>query len=162
MIGHSINHDCYKCLCRVCGAVGCPHKAHGYPSRCAARCWTCFGDNKPHPILDCDFFYFKQLHKFRIRRIYRIPEIRYVDKTNADDIRVMLTEILRILNADGADAAPDVNCVRNNCICLSCPVKDRCSDRCSRCRDYKGQYPVKLCARRLQFLKQCDIMENRK
>lgn len=145
MIGHGVNPECYRCLCRVCGAAACPHKLYGYNNRCAARCWIRFGGFKAHPILDCDFFYFKFCHKYRIRRVYKQPEIRYVDKTNADDIRVMLTEILGLLRAE---ERYDINCVRHECLCLSCPIRDRCSDRCLMCVDYKGQHPVKLCGKR--------------
>lgn len=150
MISYGVNPACYKCLCRVCGAAACPHKLYGYPSRCDARCWNCFGGYRAHPILDCDFFYFKMFPKYRIKRIYRKPKIRYVDKTNADDIRIMLTEILRLISADER-ARSDINCVRNKCLCLSCPIFSSCSDRCSLCHDYPGQRPVKLCGKRLQI-----------
>ena len=154
MIGHGITRECYKCLCRVCGAAECPHKLIGYPNRCSARCWFQRNGFEPHPILDCDFFYFKICHKFRIRRIYKIPEVRYVDQTNADDIRVMLAEVLQLLKSGSAPA--DVNCVRNNCLCLQCPVSDQCQDRCKYCRSYRGERPVKLCGRRLQVLKEMN------
>lgn len=154
MISHGINNNCYRCLCRVCGAAECPHKLIGYPNRCSARCWFRKSGFDPHPILDCDFFYFKVFHKYRIRRIYKIPEVRYVDKTNADDIRVMLTDILNLLKSSAAPA--DVNCVRHQCICLNCPVSDYCDDRCNFCKSYKGEYPVKLCGRRLQLLRHIE------
>ncbi len=148
MIGHGVNKYCYRCLCRVCGGVGCPHKAIGYANRCIARCFA-KGFN-PRPILDCDFFYFCCAHKYRIKRVYKSPQIRYVDKTNADDIRVMLTEILQVLKPNGI--AADVNCVRGDCLCLKCPMIDKCDKRCKLCKDYKGQHPVKMCGNYTLYL----------
>ena len=146
MLVHEINHECYKCICRVCGQAGCPHRT-GWYKRCV-RCWE---NHKCSPILDCKNFYLKYFPKYRIKRIYKRPKIRYVDKTNADDVRIMLTEILRILRPESAVSHSDINCVKNECICLSCPLSHACADRCGNCREYKGQYPVRMCGKRLQI-----------
>lgn len=77
--------------------------------------------------------------------------MRYVDKTNVDDIRVMLTEILSLLES-GSRTSPvtDVNCIRQDCLCLRCSYFSTCNFRCDLCRDYRGQNPVKLCGLKLQ------------
>lgn len=143
MLTHEINHACYKCICRVCGQAGCPHRNGKYK-----RCVGCWQAHKFRPILDCANFYMALRPKYTIRRVHSKPKVRYVDKTNADDVRVMLTEILRILRPDSATATADINCTRNKCICLTCPIGDRCKDRCCFCTKYKGQHPVRLCGRR--------------
>lgn len=150
MLTHEINPICYRCICRVCGQTGCPHRTNQYK-----RCMSCWENARYRPILDCQNFYLKCFPKYRVKRVLTRPKIRYVDKTNEDDIRVMLTEILRILRPESASAAADVNCVRNNCICLSCPLADRCKDRCDLCKDYKGQIPVRMCGKRLQYERKC-------
>ena len=142
MVTHKINPVCYRCICRVCGQRGCPHRPNNYK-----RCFgVCIANCEFRPIIDCKNFYLKQFPKYRIRRVYSRPKVRYIDKTNADDTRVMLTEILRILRAGTSPVMADVNCVRNRCICLTCPLADRCEDKCKQCKEYKGQNPVKLCA----------------
>lgn len=143
MLISEVNHVCYKCICRVCGQAGCPHRSGRYK-----RCVSCWQSQKFRPILDCANFYLALRPKFMIRRVYIKPKIRYIDKTNADDVRVMLSEILRILKPESASATADVNCIRNKCICITCPISDRCNDRCLLCKQYKGQYPVRLCGRR--------------
>lgn len=147
MITHEIPRECYRCLCRACGQIGCPHRDYKYK-----RCLVCWSTHKLRPILDCENFYFKFFHKYKIRRICKIPVVRYVDKTNADDIRVMLTEILELLRS-GSSGSPmtDVNCIRHNCLCLNCAYYSSCDMRCSFCRNFKGENPVKLCGRKLQL-----------
>ena len=147
MITYEIPRQCYRCLCRACGQIGCPHRDYKYK-----RCQVCWSDHSFRPILDCENFYFKFFHKYRIRRIYKIPKVRYVDKTNSDDIRVMLTEILSLLQ-NGSKTSPttDVNCIRQECLCLSCEYFASCKDRCDMCKNYKGQYPVRLCAKKLDL-----------
>lgn len=145
MLTAEITHACYKCICRVCGQAGCPHRTNRYK-----RCVRCWEQHKCSPILDCKNFYLKYYPKYRIKRVYSKPKVRYVDKVNADDVRVMLAEILRILRPESATATADVNCIRHNCICLTCPIADRCNERCLLCKDYKGQRPVWLCGRRVQ------------
>lgn len=146
MITYEIPRPCYRCLCRVCGQVGCPHRDYKYK-----RCQVCWSMHDFRPILDCQNFYFKFFHKYRIRRIYKVPKVRYVDKTNADDIRVMLTEILSLLQS-GSKTSPttDVNCIRNECLCLSCSYFASCKERCDLCGDYKGQFPVSMCGKKTQ------------
>ena len=141
MITYEIPRQCYRCLCRVCGQIGCPHRDYKYK-----RCQICWYTHEFRPILDCMNFYFKFFHKYRIRRIYKIPKVRYVDKTNSDDIRVMLTEILSLLHSE-SESSPttDVNCIRHQCLCLSCSYFSSCADRCVMCKDYKGQFPVRMC-----------------
>lgn len=147
MLTHGVNHECYKCICRVCGQASCPHRGGEY-KRCFSICYV-----KPfvkRPILDCANFYLQYFPKYRIKRVYKSPQIRYVDKTNADDIRVMLTEILQALKPNGITA--DVNCVRHDCLCLKCPLADRCNVRCRLCKNYKGQHPVKMCGNYTLYL----------
>lgn len=146
MIDYEIKHICYKCICRVCGQAACPHRNDRYK-----RCFHCWSTLNYAPILDCKNFYFRFFPRYRIKRVYSTPKIRYVDKTNADDIRVMLTEILTLLKSPQVQA--DINCIRNKCLCLDCPGWDRCDDKCNMCRNYKGEHPVKLCARRLMLMK---------
>ena len=147
MITYEIPRPCYRCLCRVCGQVGCPHWSYIFRKRCN-DCWF---HHDFRPILDCENFYFKFFHKYKIRRVFTRPEVIYVDKTNADDLRVMLTEILTILRS-GSLTSPvsDVNCIRHKCLCLSCNYHEHCSDRCDNCRDYRGQHPVKMCGLKMQ------------
>lgn len=147
MITYEIPRPCYRCLCRVCGQAGCPHWNNVYRKRCQ-DCW--FSHNF-RPILDCENFYFKFFHKYKIKRVFSRPKVRYVDKTNADDLRVMLTEILGLLRS-GAPTSPttDVNCVRQNCLCLKCSHFERCDVRCNLCLDYRGQNPVIMCGLKLQ------------
>ena len=147
MITYEIPRPCYRCLCRVCGQAGCPHWNNIYRKRCQ-DCW--FSHNF-RPILDCENFYFKFFHKYKIKRVFSRPKVRYVDKTNADDLRVMLTEILGLLRS-GAPTSPttDVNCVRQNCLCLKCSYFERCDIRCELCRDYRGQNPISMCGLKLQ------------
>ena len=147
MITYEIPRPCYRCLCRVCGQAGCPHWNYRYKKRCN-DCWY---NHDYRPILDCENFYFKFFKRYRIRRAYSRPKIRYVDKTNSDDIRVMLTEILELLRS-GSPSSPitDVNCIRNKCLCLSCPYYSRCKVRCTQCREYKGEHPVRMCGLKLQ------------
>lgn len=147
MITYEIPRPCYRCLCRVCGQAGCPHWSNLYRKRCQ-DCWYTHNFS---PILDCENFYFKFFPKYKIRRVFSRPKVRYVDKTNADDLRVMLTEILELLRS-GSEASPvtDVNCVRQNCLCLSCDYYSRCDFRCDLCRDFRGQNPVRICGVKLQ------------
>lgn len=140
MITSYIPPECYKCICRVCGQLGCPHR-FGTVKRCV-RCWEAAHYS---PILDCKNFYRKEYPRFRILRRYRSPLIRYVDKTNADDIRVMLTEILHLLRS-GSPQMTDVNCIKYDCLCLKCHYFADCQDKCKLCIKYKGQHPVKMCA----------------
>ena len=147
MITYSIEPICYKCICRVCGQLGCPHRRGEYK-----RCFLCMIRHDYSPILDCKNFYRREYPRFRVRRIYKKPSVRYVDKTNADDIRVMLTEILSLLGSGSAPEA-DVNCIRHSCLCLSCPLSSKCSERCKLCNEYKGQHPVKLCAQLVLYNK---------
>ena len=146
MITHEIPRPCYRCLCRACGQSGCPHRNYKYK-----RCQVCWAMHCFRPILDCENFYFKFFHRYKIVRIRKIPKVRYVDKTNSDDIRVMLTEILSLLQS-GSTASPltDVNCIRQECLCLSCSYFPGCNDRCDICGDYKGQYLVFFCGSKLQ------------
>ena len=148
MITYYIPRPCYRCLCRVSGQAGCPHWNYRYKKRCN----DCFYNHEYRPILDCENFYFKMFKRYRIRRKLARPAIRYVDKTNADDIRVMLTEILELLQS-GSPGSPitDVNCIRNNCLCLKCAYYPRCDDRCKLCKKYKGEHPVSMCGRKLQL-----------
>ncbi|GEM_PF-6221251 len=142
MITYEIPRPCYRCLCRVCGQAGCPHWNNLYRKRCN-DCWY---NHKYRPILDCENFYFKFFKRYRIRRICSRPKVRYVDKTNADDIRVMLKEILELLHS-GSPSSPttDVNCIKNNCLCLKCDYFARCDIRCKLCTEYKGESPVRMC-----------------
>lgn len=147
MLSHGINKECYKCLCRVCGQAACPHRGYRYK-----RCFgVCVYYKEFRPILDCDNFYLYHFPKYRIKRVFKSPKIRYIDKTNADDIRVMLSEILSLLKPKSAAAIADVNCLRNECICLTCPLSHTCKERCDICIKYKGQHPVKLCAKQVQY-----------
>jgi len=149
MITGKINPVCYKCICRACGQATCPHRDYKYK-----RCFgVCMRKKEYRPILDCKNFYLKCFPKYKIRRVYKRPQLRYVDKTNADDIRVMLSEILRLLRPESAAANADINCIKHECICVKCPLSDKCMERCGLCKDYKGQNPVRLCARRAQFLR---------
>lgn len=147
MITHFIPHICYKCLCRVCGQRGCPHR-----SRQEKRCWSCWRSHEYAPILDCNNFYFKQLHKYKVRRVHKAPKIRYIEKFSDGDIAQLLGEILRLLNSPMVPA-DDVNCIKSDCLCLSCPASQICKDRCTRCVNWRGESPVKLCAIRIQFEK---------
>lgn len=146
MITHEIPSICYHCLCRVCGQAGCPHR--GYRRK---RCNECWFSHDFKPILDCDNFYFKFFKRYKIRRIYSRPAVIYVDKTNSDDIRVMLTEILELLRS-GSPSSPltDINCIRQKCLCLKCGYYSTCKIRCELCVKYKGEHPVKLCGVKLQ------------
>lgn len=141
MITYSIEPICYKCICRVCGQLGCPHRRGEYK-----RCFLCMIRHDYSPILDCKNFYRREYPKFRVYRVYRSPKIRYVDKTNSDDIRIMLTEILSLLK-DGRSPSTDINCIRQRCLCLECPLFSSCSERCKLCEDFKGHHPVKMCAK---------------
>lgn len=143
MITTYIPPECYRCICRVCGQLGCPHR-----TRNVKRCAICWERHKLSPILDCKNFYRREFPRFRIVRKYKIPEIRYVDKTNADDIRVMLAEILRLLKSADSPVT-DVNCLRHDCLCLKCSWFISCQDRCKLCTKYRGEHPVKLCAIKL-------------
>ncbi|MCM1165877.1 MAG: hypothetical protein NC299_09740 [Lachnospiraceae bacterium] len=147
MITYEIPRPCYRCLCRVCGQAGCPH----WNGRYRKRCNDCWYSHDFRPILDCENFYFKFFKRYRIRRVYRRPKVRYVDKTNADDIRVMLTEILELLRS-GSSSSPmnDPNCIRHDCLCLRCAYFSMCKERCAFCTEYKGQHPVKMCGLKLQ------------
>lgn len=147
MLTHGVNRECYRCICRVCGQAGCPHRGYQY-----RRCYgVCVLGGKFRPILDCANFYLRQFPKYRIKRVYKSPQIRYVDKTNADDIRVMLTEILQALKPNGITT--DVNCVRHDCLCLKCPLAaTKCDVHCKLCQDYKGQHPVKMCGNYTLYL----------
>lgn len=148
MITYEIPRPCYRCLCRVCGQAGCPHWNYRYKKRCN-DCWY---NHKFRPILDCENFYFKMFKRYRIRRVYSRPKVRYVDKTNSDDLRVILTEILELLQS-GSPSSPvtDVNCIRQNCLCLNCDYFSRCKIRCDLCRKYKGENPVIMCGLKLQL-----------
>lgn len=147
MITYEIPRPCYRCLCRVCGQAGCPHWNYRYKKRCT-DCWY---SHDFRPILDCENFYFKMFKRYRIRRVYSRPKVRYVDRTNSDDIRVMLTEILDLLKS-GSPSSPvtDINCIRNKCLCLNCAYYSRCDIRCKQCSKYKGEYPVRMCGVKLQ------------
>ena len=147
MITYEIPRLCYRCLCRVCGQAGCPHWNYRYKKRCN----DCRYSHKFKPILDCENFYFKMFKRYRIRRVLARPSVRYVDRTNADDIRVMLTEILELLKS-GSPSSPatDINCIRNNCLCLSCAYYSRCDIRCKLCKKFKGEHPVRMCGVKLQ------------
>ena len=149
MMTSKMNPVCYRCICRVCGQAACPHRGYKYK-----RCWgVCVANKEYRPILDCKNFYLQCFPKYRIKRVYKRPRVRYVDKTNADDVRIMLTKILNILEPEGAAANADINCIKHECICVNCPLSDRCMERCDLCKDYKGQNPVRLCARRIQHLR---------
>lgn len=150
--------ECLTCLCHVCGQAGCPHWNGSYKKRCN----DCFFSHTYKPITICNNFYFKFYPKYRIKRVYRSPVVRYVDKTNADDVRIMLTEILKILRSSkkheqpGADERSnfDVNCLKYRCLCLSCRLyPDTCNEHCKLCRDYPGQHPIKLCGKKMLFEK---------
>ena len=147
MITYEIPRPCYRCLCRVCGQAGCPHWNYRYKKRCN-DCWY---SHKFRPILDCENFYFKMFKRYRIRRVLARPAVRYIDRTNSDDIRVMLTEILELLKS-GSESSPltDVNCIRNNCLCLKCAYYSRCELRCKLCKNFKGEFPVRTCGVKLQ------------
>ncbi len=147
MITHFIPHICYKCLCRVCGQRGCPHRA-----RQEKRCWSCWRSHEYAPILDCNNFYFKQFHKYKVRRVHKAPKVRYIEKFSDGDIAQLLGEILRLLNSPMV-LTDDVNCIKSDCLCLSCPASQICKDRCTRCVNWRGESPVKLCAIRIQFEK---------
>ncbi len=147
MITHYIPHICYKCLCRVCGQLGCPHRP-----RHDKRCWACWRSHDFKPILDCNNFYFRQIKRFRYTRTHKKPEIRYIEKFSDGDIAQLLGEILRLLNSPIAPA-DDINCIKSNCLCLDCPAVSICKDRCNLCREWKGESPVKLCALRVKFMK---------
>ncbi len=141
MITYEIPRACYRCLCRACGEVGCPHRDYRYK-----RCYLCWRDHNYRPILDCENFYFKKIsHRYKIRRIASNPKIRYIDKTNSDDIRIMLTEILMLLH-NGNNPITDVNCIKNDCLCLHCDYFARCKISCDLCKSYKGEHPIKMCA----------------
>lgn len=145
MITGYIPRDCQYCICRICGQSACPHR-----SRPIKRCNLCWRDHVFRPIHDCRNFYFKWYHRYRVVRRYRSPEVRYVDKTNADDIRVMLTEILELLRSGSVDSpVTDVNCVRYNCLCLSCRYFSDCDKRCNLCINYRGEHPIFMCATKL-------------
>lgn len=89
--------------------------------------------------------------RYRIRRKLARPAVRYVDRTNADDIRLMLTEVLALLKSGSPDSpTTDINCIRNNCLCLNCAYYSRCDIRCKLCNKYKGEYPVRMCGVKLQ------------
>lgn len=145
MITCYINPECRYCICRLCGQASCPHR-----TRNIKRCNLCWRNHDYRPILDCKNFYFKGYPKYKIVRVLKSPQVRYVDKTNADDIRVMLTEILELLRS-GSSNSPitDVNCVRHNCLCLNCRYFSDCDKRCNLCTNYRGEHPVKLCAHKL-------------
>ena len=142
MITFEIPRHCYRCLCRVCGQAGCPHWNGRYKKRCN-DCWL---SHSFKPILDCENFYFKFFKKYHIRRIFSKPKIRYVDKTNADDIRVMLSEIISLLKS-GSSRSPltDVNCIRHDCLCLRCSYFENCDIKCEYC-SYFGENPLRMCA----------------
>ncbi len=140
MITYEIPRPCYRCLCRACGQVGCPHRNYRYK-----RCYLCTIKHDFRPILDCENFYFeKTSHRYKIRRVAIKPKIRYVDKTNADDIRIMLTEILKLLHSPNSPTT-DVNCVKHGCLCLHCDYFPNCKIKCDLCKHYKGENPIKMC-----------------
>lgn len=146
MISHEINHSCYKCLCRVCGRAGCPHRP-----RSERRCQSCWRSHTFKPILDCDNFYFKHFHKYRIKRVHKAPEVRYIEKFSDGEIAQLLGEILRLLNSPLVPSE-DINCIKSSCLCLNCPVSF-CNVRCNSCIKWRGESPVKLCAVRRIFEK---------
>ena len=138
MITHFIPHICYKCLCRVCGQRGCPHRA-----RQEKRCWSCWRSHEYAPILDCNNFYFKQFHKYKVRRVHKAPKVRYIEKFSDGDIAQLLGEILRLLNSPMVPT-DDVNCIKSDCLCLSCPASQICKDRCKRCVNLRLSLPIML------------------
>lgn len=145
MITGYIPPECYKCICRVCGQFVCPHRSFK-----KKRCLLCWETHQLRPILDCKNFYRKEFPKFRVVRRYRSPSIRYVDKTNSDDIRVMLSEILQLLRSGSADSPlTDINCIKQRCICVNCAYFSSCDSRCKLCRSFRGEHPVSLCAVKL-------------
>lgn len=145
MIKSEILPECYTCICRACGHLGCPHRNGKYK-----RCYLCTVRGERRPILSCTNFYRKEYPRYRIKRVYKSPKIRYVDKTNADDIRVMLTTIIGLLSP-GTSPVTDVNCVRHDCLCLKCSLFTTCESKCKLCVDFKGQHPVKLCANKVLY-----------
>lgn len=145
MITYFIPHICYKCLCRVCGQRGCPHRF-----RQEKRCVSCWRSHEYRPILDCTNFYFMHFHKYKVRRVHKAPKIRYIEKFSDGDVAQLLGEILRLLNSPIAPTE-DINCIKSECLCLDCPAASICESRCKRCVDWRGQYPVKMCAVRVQF-----------
>lgn len=94
MITYFIPHICYKCLCRVCGQRGCPHRF-----RQEKRCVSCWRSHEYRPILDCTNFYFRHFHKYKVRRVHKAPKIRYIEKFSDGDVAQLLGEILRLLNS---------------------------------------------------------------
>lgn len=148
MLTHEINRECYKCLCRVCGQLGCPHRP-----RSERRCLSCWRCHVFSPILDCSNFYFRQVKKFRyLGIVHKKPKIQYIDRFSDGDIARLLTEILRLLHSPVVPT-DDLNCVKSRCLCFDCPLGSSCKHRCSCCKSWKGESPVKLCAVRLQFSK---------
>ena len=147
MLTHEIYSECYKCLCRICGQAGCPHRP-----RSERRCLSCWRSHDFSPILDCDNFYFKQLHKYKIKRVHKVPEVRYVEKFSDGEIAQLLGEILRLLKSPLVPS-DDINCIKSGCLCLNCPASQLCNHRCVMCGDWRGHYPVKLCAVRLKHEK---------
>jgi len=80
----------------------------------------------------------------------RFGGFRYIEKFSDGDIAQLLGEILRLLNSPIAPTE-DINCIKSECLCLDCPAASICESRCKRCVDWRGQYPVKMCAVRVQF-----------
>lgn len=141
MITGYIPRECQYCICRLCGQAACPHRP-----RPIKRCNLCWSAHELRPIHDCRNFYFKWYHRYTVVRRYKSPRIRYVDKTNADDLRVMLTEILQLLRTGDQIVRSDVNCVRHNCLCIRCDYFSSCSDRCKLCINFRGEHPISMCA----------------
>lgn len=108
MITYFIPHICYKCLCRVCGQRGCPHRF-----RQEKRCVSCWRSHEYRPILDCTNFYFRHFHKYKVRRVHKAPKIRYIEKFSDGDIAQLLGEILRLLNSPIAPTE-DINSLSLN------------------------------------------------
>lgn len=147
MITHYIPHICYKCLCRVCGQLGCPHRP-----RQEKRCWSCWRSHDFKPILDCSNFYFRQVKKFRYKRIvHKKAQVRYIEKFSDGDIAQLLCEILRLLHSPVVPSE-DINCIKSGCLCLDCPASSICKHRCELCRNWKGENPVRLCGVRTEFI----------
>lgn len=140
MMTQRINPVCYRCICRVCGQVGCPHRSDR-----RHRCQICMENNRLRPIIDCENFYFHFFKKYKVRRVFRKPSIKYVDRFNNNEVCIMLAEILRILKSDLVPGE-DVNCVKYKCLCLRCAKAGICSIKCKNCKDYKGSAPVIRCA----------------
>lgn len=126
-------------------------EAHGFDLPPELRSWVRFEIELKHNRANSAFFAFAKFDNDRdfcnymrgvALRMLRFIELSHSRKYNCNTCP-----------QSGSKTSPltDINCVRQNCLCLSCDYFSSCKEHCKLCTAYRGQYPVRLCGKKLQL-----------